>query len=70
MDTHPSLRLSTTRELTSYWQEHSDLPAAELEAAIGAAIDALYKSRDEGGNMHSSGAACAVAALNAAKETR
>jgi hypothetical protein len=63
---HDSLDLCETNALVAYWQEHSDLPPSKLDAAIGAAIDALYESRDAGGNMHSSGAACAVAALEAA----
>lgn len=37
----------------------------ELEAAIPAAIDALYTARDKGATMHHAGAAAAIAALEA-----
>lgn len=60
----------TTDELIALYAGTTLIPRAELEAAIPAAIDALYAARDDGKVMHDAGAAAAVAALLAAIEPR
>ena len=62
-------RLCTTAELVDYYALYlgSAYEPDELARAIPAAIDAVYANRDAGGNMHSAGAAAAVAALQAAR---
>jgi hypothetical protein len=63
--------LCTTDDLVKFWRAAAgDLPEAQIEAAIPAAIDALYSNRDSGGNMHSAGAACAIAALRASRDAK
>jgi hypothetical protein len=64
-----ALKLCTTAELVDYYALYlgSMYDREELERAISAAINALYENRDSGGNMHSAGAACAAAALQAAR---
>ena len=62
----PSRELCTTDELVRYYTDelaHVPITRAKLEAAIPAAINALYENRDNGGNMHSAGAEVAVAVL-------
>lgn len=60
--------LHTTDDLIAFWKAAAgDLGEDEIALAIPAAIDALYANRNENGNMHSAGAACAIAALRAAK---
>lgn len=56
----------STDDLIAYHQQHSDIDPDRLAAAIPAAIDALYTTRDAGGTMDDAGAAAAVAALEAA----
>jgi uncharacterized hydantoinase/oxoprolinase family protein len=60
--------LTTTAELIDFYDATTGLGRDELERAIPAAIDALYTNRDSDGNMHSAGAAAAVAALEARRD--
>lgn len=63
--------LATTDDLIAFYKATcGDIPNKQLEAAIPAAIDAIYTNRDAGGNMHSAGAAAAIAAIRAVHEVR
>lgn len=57
--------LTSTDELIEAYLAEGEYSRVDLRLAIPAAIDALYENRDSGGNMHSAGAAAAVAALDA-----
>lgn len=63
----------TTDELIRHYAAATDLPRAQVEAAIPKAIDAVYSARDgaieTGQTMHDAGAAAAIAALKAVADT-
>jgi hypothetical protein len=53
----------TTDQLIAHYAATTTIPLKVLDQAIPAAIDTIYRARDEGRSMHEAGAAAAIVAL-------